>query len=291
MRKRSTDVVGVVIVAGIVLIGVVSNLDWIAKQWYREGSFDPSLKCWELFTSIESVLGVQNERLADAWDDLSHAYSKVPRYADAVRAQEQGLELRTNLGGKSDPMVLARRARIGEYLSKQKKYHEAEQYLANLMKDVDALNPPNSVCLGYVLEAQAKCAMDQKHWDDAENSARQLEVIDDLLQASDRVGFDAREMLAEIYAKAGKLPEAEQVANDSLSVKKKNIDSNPISVALAHETLGKVLVCSKRKDEAKSHFKTAMALIEKKYGSTSEQVQYWRARYDHLLEESDPFSQ
>lgn len=290
-RKRTTDVAGVIAIASVLIIGVVSNLDWVAKNWYKDGSLDPSLKCWEMFTSIQSVLGVQNERLADAWDDLAHGYSKVPRFADAINAQKQGLALREKLSGAKDPMVLARRARIGEYLSKQKKYSEAEAYLSQLMKDVDSMNPRNDVNRGYVLEAQARCALEQKKWSDAEKYARELTLVDDTLANQDRIGFDARELLAEVYAKSGRLPEAEVVANESVLLKDRQAKSNPVTLAIAHETLAKVLICSKRKDDAKTHFKSAMGLLEQKYGTTSEMVQYWRARYDHLLDESDPFSQ
>ena len=109
-KKSSGAPVGVVLAAFIAAIVIISNLDTLGKAWYEEGSILPSICCFEVFTSIESVLGVQNDRLANAWAELAHAYSKVPRNRDAIRAEEQAIKLRSTLLGPNDPNVLILKA-------------------------------------------------------------------------------------------------------------------------------------------------------------------------------------
>jgi hypothetical protein len=129
----------------------------------------------------------------------------------------------------------------------------------------------------------------QKRWSDAETAAFQLIPIDDRLMALGRTGFDGRELIAEIYAKSGRTLEALQIAQESLSAKEKQIKGSNISLAIAHETLGKVLVLTKQSDAAESEFKSAYSLLEKEYASDNERLQYWKSRYNHLLTEPAPF--
>lgn len=290
-RVRSQRVAGVLIAVPLMAIIAISNLDVLARSWYQEGSLLPSIFCYELFTSFESLLGVQNERLASAWNELANAYSKVPRYKDAIKAAEQSIQIRESLGVDYRPRVLMMKAHIGEYLYKDRRFAEADKILAEALKENEQSKQPEPISRGYILESQAKSFMEQKRWDEALTAASQLLPIDTELMEQKRLCFDGRELLAEIQAKSGNLPEAERLAKESIELKDKIKDdgAGTVSLALAHETLGKVLICSHQKDAAQREFKSAMTLLEKEYGSTSERVQYWRARYQHLLNEQDPF--
>jgi hypothetical protein len=288
-KKPSGPPVGVVVVTFIAVITFVSNLDWLGKQWYQDGSLIPSIYCFEVFTSIESVLGVKSERLASAFAELAHAYSKVPRYRDAVRAEQQAIDLRTQLSGPRDPNVLILKAHTGEFLAQQKQFEQADKYLAETLKEANAAHPPEPISKAYILEAQAKSFLLQKRWTEAEESAKEMIPIDDNLLAASRTPFDGRELLAEIYAKSGRSDDALQSAYASLDAKERHLKDSNISLALAHETLGKIYVLAKQQDGAKGEFKQAMQYLEKEYGKTSERIQYWRSRYDHLLNESEPF--
>lgn len=287
--KKVGSPVGVVVVTFILAMAVISNLDAIGKKWYSDGSLVPSIACFEAFCSIESVLGVKSDRLAQAWAELAHVYSKVPRYRDAVRAEEQAVKLRTELLGDDDPTVLILRAHLGEYLAQQKKYAQADEYLAKTLKQAYSAKMPEPISKAYILEAQAKSFMLQKRWRDAEAAAFQLIPIDDRLMARGRSGFDGRELIAEIYAKSGRTLEALQIAQESLSAKEKQLKGSNISLAIAHETIGKVLILTKQSDAADSEFKSAYSLLQKEYANDNERLQYWKSRYSHLLTEPAPF--
>lgn len=288
-KKQAGPPVGVVLVTFIGAIIFISNLDWIGKQWYQDGSLIPSISCFEVFTSIESVLGVRSERLATAYADLAHVYSKVPRYRDAIRAEERAIEMRSQLLGPRDPNVLILKAHVGEFMAQQKQFVQAEKYLQDALKEANENTPPEPVSAAYLFEAQAKSYILQQKWKEAEEAAQQIVPIDDLLLAKGRNPFDGRELLAEIYAKSGRNDEAVRVAEESLATKEKKLKDSNIALALGHETLGKVYIVAKQQSEAKSQFQSAMQLLEKEYGAKSERCHYWRSRYDHLLTELQPF--
>jgi tetratricopeptide (TPR) repeat protein len=288
-KKSSRPPVGAVLITFIAAITFISNLDWLGKQWYQDGSLIPAICCFEVFTSIESVLGVRNDRLAAAFAELAHAYSKVPRYRDAVRAEQQAIELRTQLSGPRDPNVLILKAHTGEFMAQQKQFGQADKYLTETLKEANAAHPPEPISKAYILEAQAKSYMLQKRWDEAEAAAKEIIPIDDNLLAASRTPFDGRELLAEIYAKSGQSDAALRSAKDSLDAKQRQLKDSNISLALAHETLGKIYVLAKQPDEAKGQFKEAMQYLQKEYGTTGERIQYWHSRYDHLLTDGEPF--
>lgn len=287
--KKAGSPVGVVIATVIVAIVVVSNLDVLGKKWYADGALTPSIRCYEAFCSIEALLGVKSERLAHAWAELAHAYSKVPRYRDAVRAEEQAIKLRSQLLHPTDPNVLILKAHLGEYLAQQKKFAEADGYLAKALKEANSKPDPEPISKAYILESQAKSFMLQKRWQDAEAAALQIIPIDDHLMALGRSGFDGRELVAEIYARSGRTLEALQIAQESLDAKQKQIKDSNISLAIAHETLAKVLILTKQTDAAETEFNHAYALLEKEYAHDPERLSYWKSRYRHLLTEPAPF--
>jgi tetratricopeptide (TPR) repeat protein len=243
--------------------------------------------------SIESVLGVKSERLADAYADLAWAYSKVPRYRDAIQAENQAIALRSELlkDGAKDPNVLILKAHVGEFLAKDKQYTRADKYLADTLAVANESQSPEPVSKAYILEAMAKSFIMQKKWNQAEQVALQIVPIDDRLLAAGRTCFDGRELVAEIYARSGKWDDAIKQAYDSLDAKNQHKDSNNVSLAIAYETVGKVLVSANQRDAARGEFDKALELLKKEYGAKSEKVSYWGARYKHLLNERDPFDQ
>jgi tetratricopeptide (TPR) repeat protein len=288
-KRPSSPPVGVVLVTFIAAIAFISNLDWLGKQWYGDGSLIPSICCFEVFTGIESVLGVKSERLASAYAELAHAYSKVPRYRDAIRAEQRAIDMRAELLGPRDPNVLILKAHVGEFMAQKKEYAQADKYLADALKEANENTPPEPVSAAYLFEAQAKSYMMQKRWNEAEQTAEQIVPIDDLLLAKNRNPFDGRELLAEICAKSGRYADAVKWARESLDAKERYLKDSNIALALAHETLGKVYVSAKQQSDAKAEFQKALPLLEAEYGAKSERCQYWRSRYDHLMNESDPF--
>jgi tetratricopeptide (TPR) repeat protein len=287
--KKAGPPVGVVIVTVILAIVAISNLDLIGKKWYQDGSLVPSITCYEAYCSLQTVLGVKSERLAHAWAELAHAYEKVPRYRDAVRAEEQAIKVRSQLLGPTNPNVLILKAHLGEYLAEQKKYKEADQYLAATLQEACSVKQPEPISKAYILEAQAKSFMLQKRWQEAETAALQIIPIDDRLMALGHSGFDGRELLAEIYAKSDRTLEALLIAQEALDSKQKQLKDSNISLAIAHETLGKVLILTKQPDAAETEFKNAYALLEKEYAGDRDRLQYWKSRYSHLLTEPAPF--
>jgi len=285
-------VAGVVICTSLVAVLTISNLDAVAKSWYGEGSLLPAISCLEMFTSIQTVLGVESARLANAWAELGHCYSKVPRYKDAVRTAQHAIDMKRRLVGENHPSVLILKSYLADYLYKGKRYAESDKLLAETLKQAEALSPPDELSKGYILDSTVKSFIAQKRWDEAIAAAKQLELIDDRFLVDSRSGFNARELLAQIYALKGQTAEATTLAKDSLALKNTHLASNNVELALGHEVFGKVLICSGQKDAASGEFKQAMSLLEKEYGNSSERVQYWWARYQHLLnQKTSPFEE
>jgi tetratricopeptide (TPR) repeat protein len=290
VAKKRLGVPGVVgIVLGVSLLGilVVSSLDQAGKACSDEGSLVAAVACFETMTSIESVLGVRSVRLANAYTDLSLCYSRQTRLADAMRAQEKAIALQKELNGADSPIVLVLTANLGTYKSKAKDYAAAERILNETLEFAQQRTPPNTYCVGFALNALVDCYLAQQKYDAAEAAAKRLANVDDILTSTGFYPFYGKESLAEIYAKTGKVNEAESEARAALI---RPINSDKAVAVPAHEALAKVLVLKGDKDQAKREFDTAMALLTAKFGEC-EKTQYWRARYAHYLQEKDPFKE
>jgi tetratricopeptide (TPR) repeat protein len=280
-------IIGIVLGVSFLGIIVVANLDHAGKACSDDGSLLAGIGCYEMMTSIESVLGVRSERLANAYTDLSLCYSKQTRMQDAMRAQEKSIEIQRELNGPDHPLVLVLTANLAGYKSKAQDYAGAEKILKDTLVRAEQHVPANPYTVGFVLNSLVDTYMAQHRWADAEAIAKRLAVVDDTLVAQGLYPFYGKESLAEIYARTGKLAEAESEARSALA--RANVSDRAISVP-SHEVLAKVLLLKGKPDEAKGEFDAAMAFLVKKYGDC-EKTQYWRARYDHFLQQKDPFKE
>jgi tetratricopeptide (TPR) repeat protein len=230
---------------------------------------------------------VRSVRLANAYTDLSLCYSRQTRLADAIRAQEKAIALQKELNGPDSPIVLVLTANLATYKSKAKDYAAAEKILNETLELAQQRIPPNTYCVGFALNALVDCYTAQHKYELAEAAAKRLANVDDILISTGFYPFYGKESLAEIYAKTGKIEEAESEARAALT---RPANSDKAAAVPAHEALAKILILKGEKDKAKSELDRALALLTAKFGEC-EKTQYWRARYAHYLQEKDPFKE
>jgi tetratricopeptide (TPR) repeat protein len=246
-----------------------------------------AVRCFEVMISIESLLGVRSERLANAYTDLSLCYSAQSRMPEAMQAQEKAIDMQRELTGPSNPLVLVLTANLAVYKSKAKDYVGAQKLLKELLVQAEQRVPPNAYSVGFVLNALVDSYMAQEHWAEAEEAARRLASVDDTLLAQGLYPFGGSASLAELYARTGRFAEAELAARSAVALTP--VKDRAVTVP-GHEILGKVLIAEGRPLEAKKEFDQALALLTEKYGDC-ERTQYWRARHEHLLKLTNPFQE
>ena len=284
------NIIGIVVVVSMLGVAVVANLDSAGRFFMQEGSLIESIACYEMMTSIESFLDVHDLRLADAWTDLSLAYSKVPRYKDAIRAQRQAITLRREILGDDDTSALTLTANLASYEALNKDYADAERDLKAILVLEARLGQHEMVSEGFILKTLTDTYIAEKKYQDAENTAEKLILIDDTLIPARQFSYDGREKLAAIYCKTNRLVQAEPLVREALALKEKNFPTDSTSLIYPHEMLARVLVANGRKDEAQKEIDAAIALIEKRYGKSDEHVAYWKARYAQIQQAPDPLT-
>ncbi len=262
-------------------------MDVAGKACQEDGSLVAAVNCYEMMTSIESVLGVRSVRLANAFTDLSVCYARQKRMLDAQRAQERAIALQKELNGSSDRHVVVLTANLGSYKSKGKDYAGADKVFKAALAQADSHSPPNPYTIGFTLNAMVESYIAQHRWADAEIMANRLVGVDDTLLSSGYYPFYAKESLAEIHARTGRFEEAEKEAKDALT---RTGVADKIILVPAYEALGKVLIMQGKPDVAAAQFNLAMDILLEKYGK-GDKTQYWRARYDQMLKEKDPFKE
>ena len=267
---------------------MVANLDLAGKYFMTEGNLIEAISCFEMMTSIEGFLGVRDLRLADAWTDLSLAYSRVPRLRDAIRAQIQAINLRREILGDDHPTVMTLTANLAGYKSLNKDYADAERDLKGTLVLQERAGQREVVSEGFILRTLLDTYIAEKKYQEAENTAEKLILIDDQLMTDRRFSYDGREKLATIYCKTNRLVQAEPLVRESMALKRKNLDPDAGGLIYAHEMLARVLLANGRKDEAQQEIDQALKLIEAKYGKKDEHVMYWKARYAQIQSAADP---
>lgn len=290
ITKKRLPLPGIIaVVVGVSLMGIiiVANLDEAGKACQADGSIMAAIACYETMTSIESVIGVRSARLSHALTDLSICYSKQNRFQDAIRTQEKAIAMEKEIKGSENTAVLILTANLASYMSKAKNYAAADQLLKDTLSQAESVRPTPDYAIGFILNSLGDSYLAQNRFADAELVAKRLERVDTTLLSLGYYPFYGTETLAEIYAKTGRLAEAEVHARAALT--KSNIADKTVLVP-AHEMLGKILVLEGKLSEAKEQFDESMTLLVAKFGS-SEKTKYWRARYDSYLKEKDPFKE
>lgn len=266
---------------------VVSNLDVAGKAFSEQGSTIAAINCYEMMTSIEQILGVRSVRLAKALTELSICYSHQSRLREAMSMQKKAIDVDSKVLGAKNPTVLMLQANLAGYEIKAKKYADAEKILNDVLIEAEQLQPPAPYAVGFILNTIADLYMAQQKYLEAEIVARRLEGIDDILLAGGYYPFYGKETLVEIYARTGRLAEAESEARSALTRSFASRGDRTVAVA-SYEALGKTLILEGKKEDAQHQFDRAMKLLLEKYGAC-EKTDYWKARYAHLLEQKNPF--
>lgn len=286
--KKRLGVPGIAgIIIGVSMLGilVVANLDVAGKACSDEGSLLAAVNCYEMMTSIEGLLGVRSVRLANALTDLSLCYSREGRFGDAMRTQVKAIAMHKELEGVDHPMILVLQANLGIYKTKAKDYAGAEKVLKETLAQAESKVPASPYAVGFTLNALTDLYTAQKRFAEAETVANRLAKVDEMLVSVGYYPFYGKETLSEIYARTNRLPEAERAAKEALA---RPITSDRNVMVPSHEALGKVYILQGRLPEAREQFDRAMALLREKFGNC-EKTQYWRARYDSILDTKEPF--
>lgn len=288
-------------VLGILIASLfaISSFDKVGRAFADDGNLLPAIFCLETKTSLERAMGVRSGRLADALMELSVVYSRVPRWKDAIRAQQNAIDMRREVFGDNDSAVLLWTANMCGYMTHLKQYKEADELLSHTLVTAEKdENMTSSVgrayLLGYIYKTMCDSYVDQARWDDAEYAASQIVTQDAVLLADESKyvsgGLGGAERLSEVYAKSKRFDEAEQAAREAIASKTKaSVDD--LALAVAHEALGKVLLAAGKEVPARRELNEALRLLTRKFGASDIKIAYYRSRYDTMLRDHNPYKE
>lgn len=287
-KKRASviRIAGIAAAVSALLMLVCINLD-TAGQWFvQQDNLLEGMYCYQLMIAADSMLGLRDWRLSNAWTNLSRCYAKLGRNADAVFAGRQARDLMCSLTGEDSINVCLLDAQLAESLANNGQYAEAEHLLKADLSQLPAMNRQVPLAKAYVLRLLTDAYMDERKFDLAEQSAEELVPIDDQLQKDLNVNtFGPREKLVDIYCQTGRLDLARRLAIDT--VRLSETLNNPLSQAAAHDSLARVHLHAAEKEEARREFDRALELLAKGYGPNDQHVSYWRGKYQTMMKEKD----
>lgn len=87
--------------------GVAVSMDRLGDSLVNQGRFAEAIPFYEIATSSQKLLGVENQRSANAWTELGICYGHEMRLADALRVQNIAVEIRRNIYLKDPELRLA----------------------------------------------------------------------------------------------------------------------------------------------------------------------------------------
>jgi tetratricopeptide (TPR) repeat protein len=285
--KRSGDVARGIIIASIICLFASMNLDVPAGYLSSHDDLLEAAFCYQIMTAVNTMVGVRDWRLATAWSQLANCYSRLGRDKDAVAASRQARKIIAKIYSETNVNVAIADAQIGQFLCRDKDYVAAEEVLKHSLKQLENDKTATAASKAYVLSNLVDTYMGAKKYADAEPLAKQLVALDDELSAVKTKGYGGRTSLAELYCRTGRIAEADEVARTALTLSQTDKDMHDETTA--HDSLGRVLLCAGRSQDAKSEFDAAVACLAVRYGKTADRVLSWRARYEQMLKDKIAF--
>lgn len=276
--------IGFALVAFLVPVACF-NSDVAADAFRKAGHYDLAVPFYETACKVQQALAGKTVRLADAWAQLASCYAKQQHFADAIRAQQTGLVVRSAASGAEDTEVFIDLSNVANYLVADHRAIEAEMIMHQALQQLRQRNVPDTAASAYVLCALALAQVEQEKWRQAIETYDRAVVMDDALMAQRKLGLNARDHLAALYARLGSVGLAQRIASTCVDKKLQLLGPDNVQLALSYETLGKLSNVIGDHEKATDSFAAAIRIYKKHYTGDSETLREIKGRHQAWLDQ------
>ncbi|HEY9793673.1 MAG TPA: tetratricopeptide repeat protein [Candidatus Obscuribacterales bacterium] len=277
----------VIFVLAVCMIAA-ANLDAPALWFSDNDDLLEATFCYQVMTSVNSLLHWNTYRLSTAYMHLASCYSRLGRLTEAAHSSLQARNVMASLPGDRTAALSVLDAQRADYLRKGKDYAGAEALLKKAVEQLAKATINNPSAKAYTLSILLDTYMSQHKYADAEQIAQELVPVDDQLELElNMPAYGGRERLVELYCKTDRRQKAEEAAKEGVNMGV--LSHNALAEAEAHDSLGRAYLSSGGVASAATEFDLAVKNLGRKYGQNDRKVATWRARYDQMLLDKNPF--
>jgi tetratricopeptide (TPR) repeat protein len=227
-----------VVATAAALVGF--NLDVPGKCLLAAGRADIAMPCYQLMTSFANDLHISNERTADALNNLADCYAKNDRMDDAVKVEQQSINMyRTAVGPDSTPVFLAL-AKLGEYLNARGNYVRAEMILSDAVQGLERAQVPDTAAVAHVYATLGDTLAAQGKNYQAIAVFEKLLPVDERLMMQTQQSVDSYDRLAAVYGRLGRVNLSKQTMEAGIAIKERILGANNVQVATSQRKLAEL---------------------------------------------------
>jgi len=191
-------------VAVAAMLGIIGfNLDVPANWLFANGRGDVAMPCYQLMSSFSADLHISNERTADALSNLAQCYAKNDRLDDAIKTEQQAINMYKDVLGEESTAVFIGMARQGQYLNEKGNYVRAEMILTDAEQGLERAQVPDTEAMALVYANLADTLVGEGKEYPAINLLQKLQPIDERLMLAKQQTVNSYDRLAAIYEKQG----------------------------------------------------------------------------------------
>jgi tetratricopeptide (TPR) repeat protein len=254
-------VLAVGVAAAIGLVG--SNLDVPGNWLVAVGRTDLATPCYQLMTSFASDLHISNARTADALSNLAACYADSRRWDDAIRVQQEAINIYKNSVGSDSTAVYQGMARIGGYMNEKGNYFRAEMILNDALQGLER-NPvrhTEATALAYSNLADNFLARGKQY--EAITVLEKLLPVDESLMMLKQRSVDAYDRLGAVYARQGRTNLSKQTIEAGIALKERILGANNVQVASSYEKLSEMQTALGETTDARKSLSRAERIYKK----------------------------
>lgn len=191
-------------VVAAAIFGVIGfNLDVPANWLFANGRGDVATPCYQLMSSFSGDLHISNARTADALSNLAQCYAKDDRLDEAIKTEQQAINMYKESLGADSTQVFIGMARLGQYLNQKGNYVRAEMILTDAEQGLERSQVPDTEAVALVYANLADTLVGEGKEYPAINVLQKLQPIDERLMLAKQYSVNSHERLASIYERQG----------------------------------------------------------------------------------------
>lgn len=224
-----------------VVAGVVGfNLDAPANWLMASGRADMAIPCYQLMTSFANDLHISNERTANALSHLAECYAGDDRIDDAIKVQQQAMNMyKESAGADTTPVFLAA-AKLAEYLNVRGNHWRAEMILNDAQQGLERAPVPDVNATAQVYATLGDTLVAQGKQYRAIAVYEKLLPIDERLMMQTQHSVDSYDRLAAVYAQLGRMNLSKQTIEAGIELKARILGAHHVQVASSQKKLAEL---------------------------------------------------